>query len=87
MCFSVVDDPEGETVKEKALYKEAVKAILSGATVFFPDKLNRRDKLFNMMVCSHSNACITVLLLFNMNTKCLKQTKNKQAEVHKVGIG
>ncbi|XP_037544055.1 zinc finger ZZ-type and EF-hand domain-containing protein 1 [Nematolebias whitei] len=45
----IVDGPEGETLKEKALHKEAVKAILSGAAVFFPDKLNRRDKLFNMM--------------------------------------
>lgn len=65
-----MDDPEGETLKEKALYKEAVKAILSGATVFFPDKLNRRDKLFNMMV--------SFFLLFNMNTTCLRQTKNNQ---------
>uniref|UniRef100_A0A3Q3B408 Zinc finger, ZZ-type with EF hand domain 1 n=1 Tax=Kryptolebias marmoratus TaxID=37003 RepID=A0A3Q3B408_KRYMA len=45
----IVDGPEGETLMEKALHKEAVKAILSGAAVFFPDKLNRRDRLFNMM--------------------------------------
>ncbi|XP_053187523.1 zinc finger ZZ-type and EF-hand domain-containing protein 1 isoform X2 [Scomber japonicus] len=45
----VVDGPEGETSVEKALRKEAVKAILNGAAVFFPDKHIRRDKLFNMM--------------------------------------
>lgn len=45
-----MDGPEGETLVEKALHKEAVKAILSGAVVFFPDKNVRRDKLFNMMV-------------------------------------
>uniref|UniRef100_A0A3Q2PLQ1 Zinc finger ZZ-type and EF-hand domain containing 1 n=1 Tax=Fundulus heteroclitus TaxID=8078 RepID=A0A3Q2PLQ1_FUNHE len=44
-----VDGPEGETVMEAILHKEAVKAILNGAAVFFPDKLNRRDKLFHMM--------------------------------------
>uniref|UniRef100_A0A3Q4AS62 Uncharacterized protein n=1 Tax=Mola mola TaxID=94237 RepID=A0A3Q4AS62_MOLML len=44
-----VDGPEGETLVEKALHKEAVKAILSGAVVFFPDKHVRRDKLFHMM--------------------------------------
>ncbi|XP_035999307.1 zinc finger ZZ-type and EF-hand domain-containing protein 1 isoform X3 [Fundulus heteroclitus] len=45
----IVDGPEGETVMEAILHKEAVKAILNGAAVFFPDKLNRRDKLFHMM--------------------------------------
>ncbi|XP_008426375.1 zinc finger ZZ-type and EF-hand domain-containing protein 1 isoform X2 [Poecilia reticulata] len=45
----VVDGPEGETVMETILHKEAVKAILNGAAIFFPDKLNRRDKLFHMM--------------------------------------
>ncbi|XP_031166866.2 zinc finger ZZ-type and EF-hand domain-containing protein 1 [Sander lucioperca] len=45
----IVDGPEGETVVEKALHKETVKAILNGAAVFFPDKHVRRDKLFNMM--------------------------------------
>lgn len=45
-----MDGPEGETLVEKALHKEAVKAILSGAVVFFPDKNVRRDKLFHMMV-------------------------------------
>lgn len=49
-CVSVVDGPEGETVMKTILHKEAVKAILNGAAVFFPDKLNRRDKLFHMMV-------------------------------------
>lgn len=48
--MSVVDGPEGETLVEKALHKEAVKAILNGAVVFFPDKNARRDKLFHMMV-------------------------------------
>ncbi|KAM9386110.1 zinc finger ZZ-type and EF-hand domain-containing protein 1 [Pholidichthys leucotaenia] len=45
----IVDGPEGEMLVEKALHKEAVKAILSGAAVFFPDKLVRRDKLFFLM--------------------------------------
>ncbi|XP_010745158.2 zinc finger ZZ-type and EF-hand domain-containing protein 1 isoform X1 [Larimichthys crocea] len=45
----IVDGPEGETSVEKALHKEAVKAVLNGATVFFPDKHVRRDKLFHMM--------------------------------------
>ncbi|KAF7655072.1 hypothetical protein LDENG_00061510 [Lucifuga dentata] len=45
----IVDGPEGETLPEKAMYKEAVKAILTGAAVFFPDKHVRRDKLFHMM--------------------------------------
>ncbi|XP_029956401.1 zinc finger ZZ-type and EF-hand domain-containing protein 1 [Salarias fasciatus] len=45
----IVDGPEGETSVEKALHKEAVKAILNGAAVFFPDKHVRRDKLFHMM--------------------------------------
>lgn len=52
LCVSVVDGPEGETLVEKALHKEAVRAILSGAVVFFPDKNVRRDKLFHMMVSS-----------------------------------
>lgn len=47
-----MDGPEGETLMEKALHKEAVKAIVSGAVVFFPDKNVRRDKLFYMMVSS-----------------------------------
>lgn len=45
-----MDGPEGETLVEKVLHKEAVKAILNGAAVFFPDKHVRRDKLFHMMV-------------------------------------
>ncbi|KAM9348292.1 zinc finger ZZ-type and EF-hand domain-containing protein 1 [Symphorus nematophorus] len=45
----IVDGPEGETVVEKVLHKEAVRAILNGAAVFFPDKHVRRDKLFHMM--------------------------------------
>lgn len=45
-----MDDPDGETSVEKTLHKEAVKAILNGAAVFFPDKQARRDKLFHMMV-------------------------------------
>uniref|UniRef100_A0A3Q3EHT6 Zinc finger, ZZ-type with EF hand domain 1 n=1 Tax=Labrus bergylta TaxID=56723 RepID=A0A3Q3EHT6_9LABR len=48
-CVSVVDGPVGESLVEKALHKEAVKAILNGAAVFFPDKHVRRDKLFHMM--------------------------------------
>ena len=52
VCVSVVDGPEGETVVEKVLHKEAVRAILNGAAVFFPDKHVRRDKLFHMMVSS-----------------------------------
>uniref|UniRef100_A0A3P8R6J0 Zinc finger, ZZ-type with EF hand domain 1 n=1 Tax=Astatotilapia calliptera TaxID=8154 RepID=A0A3P8R6J0_ASTCA len=46
----IVDSPEGETSVEKALHTEAVKAVLHGAAVFFPDKRVRRDKLFHMMV-------------------------------------
>uniref|UniRef100_A0A8C1I2V1 Zinc finger ZZ-type and EF-hand domain containing 1 n=1 Tax=Cyprinus carpio carpio TaxID=630221 RepID=A0A8C1I2V1_CYPCA len=49
LCCVVVDGPEGQTAVEKALRKEAVKAILSGAAIFFPDKQSRRDKLFHMM--------------------------------------
>ncbi|KAM9441391.1 zinc finger ZZ-type and EF-hand domain-containing protein 1 isoform 2-T2 [Clarias gariepinus] len=45
----VVDGPEGESTLEKALRKQAVKAILSGAAIFYPDKQSRRDKLFDMM--------------------------------------
>ncbi|XP_026183286.1 zinc finger ZZ-type and EF-hand domain-containing protein 1 isoform X3 [Mastacembelus armatus] len=45
----IVDGPEGEALVEKMLHKEAVKAILNGAAVFFPDKHVRRDKLFHMM--------------------------------------
>ncbi|XP_068457200.1 zinc finger ZZ-type and EF-hand domain-containing protein 1 [Clinocottus analis] len=48
LCL-IVDSPEGETLVEKSLHKEAVKAILNGAAVFFPDKHVRRDKLFHMM--------------------------------------
>uniref|UniRef100_A0A673GTV8 Zinc finger ZZ-type and EF-hand domain-containing protein 1-like n=1 Tax=Sinocyclocheilus rhinocerous TaxID=307959 RepID=A0A673GTV8_9TELE len=49
LCCAVVDGAEGQTAVEKALRKEAVKAILSGAAIFFPDKQSRRDKLFHMM--------------------------------------
>ncbi|XP_061557820.1 zinc finger ZZ-type and EF-hand domain-containing protein 1 isoform X2 [Phycodurus eques] len=45
----IVNEPEGVTLLEKALHKEAVKAILNGAAVFFPDQHIRRDKLFHMM--------------------------------------
>ncbi|KAJ0004268.1 hypothetical protein NQD34_010482 [Periophthalmus magnuspinnatus] len=45
----IVDGPEGDTWMNKALHKEAVKAILNGAPVFFPDKSVRREKLFHMM--------------------------------------
>ncbi|CAL1573897.1 unnamed protein product [Knipowitschia caucasica] len=45
----IVDGPEGDTLMTKALHKEAVKAILNGAAVFFPDKSIRREKLFHMM--------------------------------------
>ncbi|XP_056603284.1 zinc finger ZZ-type and EF-hand domain-containing protein 1 isoform X1 [Triplophysa dalaica] len=45
----VVDGPEGETAVEKALRKEAVKAILNGAAIFYPNKQSRRDQLFHMM--------------------------------------
>ncbi|XP_056298291.1 zinc finger ZZ-type and EF-hand domain-containing protein 1 isoform X2 [Pseudoliparis swirei] len=48
LCL-IVDGPEGETLVEKALHKEAVKSILNGAAVFFPDKHVRRNKLFHMM--------------------------------------
>ncbi|XP_072302754.1 zinc finger ZZ-type and EF-hand domain-containing protein 1 isoform X2 [Eucyclogobius newberryi] len=45
----IVDGPEDDTLMNKALHKEAVKAILNGAPVFFPDKSVRREKLFHMM--------------------------------------
>ncbi|XP_019750672.1 zinc finger ZZ-type and EF-hand domain-containing protein 1 [Hippocampus comes] len=45
----IVNEPEGATFVENALHKEAVKAILNGAAVFFPDKHIRRDKLFHLM--------------------------------------
>ncbi|KAK7925653.1 hypothetical protein WMY93_007963 [Mugilogobius chulae] len=45
----IVDSPEGETLMTKALHNEAMKAILNGAPVFFPDKHIRREKLFHMM--------------------------------------
>ncbi|XP_053474575.1 zinc finger ZZ-type and EF-hand domain-containing protein 1 isoform X2 [Ictalurus furcatus] len=45
----VVDGPEGESAVEKARRKQAMKAILSGAAIFYPDKQSRRDKLFDMM--------------------------------------
>lgn len=48
---AVVDGPEGESAVEKAQRKQAMKAILSGAAIFYPDKQSRRDKLFDMMVC------------------------------------
>uniref|UniRef100_A0AAZ3PWD1 Zinc finger ZZ-type and EF-hand domain containing 1 n=1 Tax=Oncorhynchus tshawytscha TaxID=74940 RepID=A0AAZ3PWD1_ONCTS len=41
--------PEAEGTVDKALRKEAVKAVLNGAAIFFPDKQSRRDKLFHMM--------------------------------------
>ncbi|XP_034149248.1 LOW QUALITY PROTEIN: zinc finger ZZ-type and EF-hand domain-containing protein 1 [Esox lucius] len=45
----IVDGPEAEGTVDKALRREAVKAILTGAAIFFPDKQSRRDKLFHMM--------------------------------------
>ncbi|KAI5089285.1 zinc finger ZZ-type and EF-hand domain-containing protein 1 isoform X2, partial [Silurus meridionalis] len=45
----VVDGSEGESSLEKALKKQAVKTILGGAAIFYPDKKSRRDKLFDMM--------------------------------------
>ncbi|KAM4620940.1 zinc finger ZZ-type and EF-hand domain-containing protein 1 [Polymixia lowei] len=45
----IVDGPETEVLVDRALRKEAVKAILGGAAVFFPDKHSRRDRLFHMM--------------------------------------
>ncbi|RVE63589.1 hypothetical protein OJAV_G00137730 [Oryzias javanicus] len=45
----IVDSPDGETFVEKVLHKEAVNAVLNGAAVFFPDKHERRKKLFHMM--------------------------------------
>lgn len=41
---------------DKALRKEAVKAVLNGAAIFFPDKQSRRDKLFHMMVSDWERA-------------------------------
>ncbi|XP_046876692.1 LOW QUALITY PROTEIN: zinc finger ZZ-type and EF-hand domain-containing protein 1 [Hypomesus transpacificus] len=45
----IVDGAKMEGSVEKSLRKEAVKAILNGAAIFFPDKHSRREKLFNMM--------------------------------------
>uniref|UniRef100_A0AAY4E5U1 Zinc finger ZZ-type and EF-hand domain-containing protein 1 n=1 Tax=Denticeps clupeoides TaxID=299321 RepID=A0AAY4E5U1_9TELE len=45
----VVDHRESGAPVDKMLRKEAVKAILNGAAIFFPDKQCRRDKLFDMM--------------------------------------
>ncbi|XP_077596261.1 zinc finger ZZ-type and EF-hand domain-containing protein 1 [Stigmatopora nigra] len=45
----IVNQPEGVTLVEKSLRKEAEKAILNGAAIFFPDKDIRRNKLFHMM--------------------------------------
>lgn len=50
MFSAVVDGPEEEAAVEKALRREAVKAILNGAAIFYPNKQSRRDKLFHMMV-------------------------------------
>uniref|UniRef100_A0A8C5D009 Zinc finger ZZ-type and EF-hand domain containing 1 n=1 Tax=Gadus morhua TaxID=8049 RepID=A0A8C5D009_GADMO len=60
---SVVDRPETEALVEKALRREAVKALLSGAAIFFPDKHSRRDKLFHMMV-SHEDQPESVKVTF-----------------------
>lgn len=65
LCCAVVDGPEGETAVEKALRKEAVKAILNGAAIFFPDKQSRRDKLFHMMVGLWGCTCLSWILLLN----------------------
>lgn len=67
-CVSVVDGPEGELLVEKALHMEAKKTILSGAAVFFPDKLIRREKLFHMMVRTE------ISLWVRINKKILSQT-------------
>ncbi|XP_048874070.1 zinc finger ZZ-type and EF-hand domain-containing protein 1 [Brienomyrus brachyistius] len=45
----VVDSPEEGAPISQMLRKEALKAILDGAAIFFPDKQSRRDKLFSMM--------------------------------------
>ncbi|KAL0994771.1 hypothetical protein UPYG_G00126960 [Umbra pygmaea] len=45
----VVDSPQAEGSGDEALRKEAVKAIVTGAAIFFPDKCSRRDELFHMM--------------------------------------
>lgn len=45
-----MDGPEEGAPIDRTLRKEALKAILDGAAIFFPDKQSRRDKLFSMMV-------------------------------------
>nr|XP_049597636.1 zinc finger ZZ-type and EF-hand domain-containing protein 1 isoform X2 [Syngnathus scovelli] len=60
----IVNEPEGTTFMEKALHKEAVKAILNGAAVFFPDKLIRRDKLFHMMNITEEYQLLSVKVTF-----------------------
>uniref|UniRef100_A0AAY5EHD3 Zinc finger, ZZ-type with EF hand domain 1 n=1 Tax=Electrophorus electricus TaxID=8005 RepID=A0AAY5EHD3_ELEEL len=49
LFWDFYNGPDGESVVEKALRAEAVRAILSGAAIFYPDKQSRRDKLFDMM--------------------------------------
>lgn len=61
----MVDGPEGETAVDKALRKEAVKAILNGAAIFYPDKQSRRDKLFLLMVRLQECTCLGWILLLN----------------------
>lgn len=71
-----MDSPEGETVVEKVLHKEAVRAILNGAAVFFPDKHVRRDKLFHMMVSlkkkknnDNNNKLIKIMTICNITVQ------------------
>ncbi|XP_076867897.1 LOW QUALITY PROTEIN: zinc finger ZZ-type and EF-hand domain-containing protein 1 [Brachyhypopomus gauderio] len=60
----VIDGPEGERAVEKALRAEAVRAILSGAAIFYPDKQSRRDKLFDMMNITEEDQSESVKLTF-----------------------
>lgn len=74
-CVSVVDGPEGELLVEKALHMEAKKTILSGAAVFFPDKLIRRERLFHMMVSTELS------LTCHFGGKSTKKSCPKQNDV------
>lgn len=83
MCSAVVDGPEGETAVEKALRREAVKAILNGAAIFYPNKQSRRDKLFHMMV----RLCVFTFYVFVVHLwhpHCKQNVRNKLQDILKV---
>ena len=48
--LSVVDRLDGDSVPMEILKQEVRNTLLSGAAIFFPDRLTRRNHLFTMMV-------------------------------------